>query len=65
MHLSLSLSLTLLILYTYINNCLHVQYLPLDEKRTSVVTVGMQVLRTSANQLATNIFFFRKWQKRN
>lgn len=50
---SLSLSLTLLILYTYINNCLHVQYLPLDEKRTSVVTVGMQVLRTFANQLAT------------
>lgn len=46
MHLSLTRSPHFV--YIYINNCFHVQCLPLNEKRTSVVTVGMQVLRISA-----------------
>lgn len=48
MHLSLTHSPHFV--YIYINNCLHVQCLPLNEKRTSVVTVGVQVSRISANQ---------------
>uniref|UniRef100_A0A224YHY2 Uncharacterized protein n=1 Tax=Rhipicephalus zambeziensis TaxID=60191 RepID=A0A224YHY2_9ACAR len=49
---SLSLTHSPHFVYIYINNCLHVQCLPLN-KRTSVVAVGVQVSRISADLLAT------------
>lgn len=64
MHLSLTRSPHFV--YIYINNCFHVQCLPLNEKRTSVVTVGMQVLRISAISARCSSFplleyFFLLW----
>lgn len=44
-HAPLSLTHSPRFVYIYINNCSHVQCLPLNEKRTSVVAVGVQVLR--------------------